>query len=346
MKHILMIIILIIVLIVPVSAQELMAPRVPDRAEKFMPADQKNFGDAVLELLQDALLLLRPDLREAAAVCVSVVAVMLSLSLLQTFPGASERTINLAGNTGIALILLRSTGSLVNLASSTINELSEYGRLLLPVMTAALAAQGGVGTSAALYAGTAFFDALLTSVIKNILTPAVYLFLILAVAGSAVGESVLEKMRDTMKWATTWSLKTILYIYTGYIGVTGVISGTTDAAALKAAKLTISSVVPVVGSILSDASEAVLVSAGTVKNAAGIYGLFAILAIWIGPFLQIGAHYLLLKATGAVCSVFGSKASTGLIQDFCSALGLLLAMTGTISLMLLISLVCFFKGVG
>lgn len=346
MKHILMIFLLIIVLAVPVSAQELTAPTVPDQAKKFMPSDQKNFGEGFLEVVQDALLYVRPDLREAATVCMSLVAVMLALSLLHTFPGASEKTVNLAGNTGIALILLRSTDSLVNLASTTIAEISEYGRLLLPVMTAALAGQGGVSTSAALYAGTAFFDALLTSVIRNLLTPAVYLFLILAVACSAVGEEVLEKMRDTMKWATTWSLKTILYIYTGYIGITGVISGATDAAALKAAKLTISSAVPVVGGILSDASEAVLVSAGTVKNAVGIYGLFAILAIWIGPFLQIGSHYLLLKATGAICSVFGSKSGTVLVHDFCSALGLLLAMTGTISLMLLISLVCFFKGVG
>lgn len=346
MKHFLMLILLIIVLVMPVSAQELTAPTIPDRAVKFMPSDQKNFGEGLLEVLQDALLYIRPDLKEAATVCAGVVAVMLALSVLHSFPGASEKTVNLAGNTGIALILLRSTGSLVNLASTTITEISEYGKLLLPVMTAALAGQGGIGTSAALYAGTAFFDALLTSVIRNLLTPGVYLFLILAVACSAVGENVLEKMRDTIKWATTWSLKTILYIYTGYIGITGVISGATDAAALKAAKLTISSVVPVVGGILSDASEAVLVSAGTVKNAVGIYGLFAVLAIWIGPFLQIGSHYLLLKATGAICSVFGSKSGTVLVHDFCSALGLLLAMTGTISLMLLISLVCYFKGVG
>lgn len=346
MKHFLMLILLIIVLVMPVSAQELTAPTIPDSAVKFMPSDQKNFGEGLLEVLQDALLYIRPDLKEAATVCAGVVAVMLALSVLHSFPGASEKTVNLAGNTGIALILLRSTGSLVNLASTTITEISEYGKLLLPVMTAALAGQGGIGTSAALYAGTAFFDALLTSVIRNLLTPGVYLFLILAVACSAVGENVLEKMRDTIKWATTWSLKTILYIYTGYIGITGVISGATDAAALKAAKLTISSVVPVVGGILSDASEAVLVSAGTVKNAVGIYGLFAVLAIWIGPFLQIGSHYLLLKATGAICSVFGSKSGTVLVHDFCSALGLLLAMTGTISLMLLISLVCYFKGVG
>jgi hypothetical protein len=89
-----------------------------------------------------------------------------------------------------------------------------------------------------------------------------------------------------------------------------------------------------------------LVGAGTVKNAAGIYGMFAMLSIWIGPFLHIGAHYLLLKATGAVCGVFSGKQTTELIQDFSSAAGLLLAMTGTICLMLMISLICYMKGVG
>lgn len=346
MRRFLIALMMMVLLALPVSAQELTAPSVPAHAQRFMPSDQGSFTQGLLEVLRDALLSIHPDLKEAAAVCLQIAAMMMAVSLLRTFPGASEKTANLAGSIGIALILLRTSNALVNLAASTVTEISEYGKLLLPIMTAALAGQGGVSQSTALYAGTAFFDALLTSLIAKLLAPMIYLFLLLAVASSAIGEDMLKKLRDTMRWAMTWSLKTILYIYTGYIGITGVVSGTTDAAALKAAKLAISSVVPVVGGILSDASEAVLVSAGTVKNAAGIYGLFAILAIWIGPFLRIGGHYLLLKATGAVCSIFASKESTELVQDFSSAMGLLLAMTGAICLMLLISLVCFLRGVG
>ena len=82
------------------------------------------------------------------------------------------------------------------------------------------------------------------------------------------------------------------------------------------------------------------------KNAAGIYGILALLAILLRPFLKIGIHYLLLKATAAVCSVFGSKSTVGLIEDFSAAMGLLLAMTGSVCLLLLISTVCFMKGVG
>ena len=72
----------------------------------------------------------------------------------------------------------------------------------------------------------------------------------------------------------------------------------------------------------------------------------AILAVWIGPFLKIGVHYLILKALGTLCGVFGIKSVTGLIEDFAAAMGLLLGMTGAVCLMLMISTVCFMKGVG
>ena len=346
MKRIYLIFAVILILILPVKAHDLTAPPVPEYAEKFMPDNQKNFADGLWEVLRDTLLHIRPDLKEAGAICVRITAIALAVSLLKIIPGMPESTINLSGSVAIALILFRSAGSLVNLAGATVSEISEYGKLLLPVMTAAMAGQGSINTSASLYAGTALFNALLTSLIGKLLTPMVYLFLLLAVSNSAIGETTVKRIRDSMKWFTIWSLKMILYVYTGYIGITGVVSGTTDAAALKAAKLTISGVVPVVGSILSDASDAILISAGTIKNTAGIYGLFAVLAIWIGPFLQIGSHYLLLKATGGICSSFASKSSIELIQDFATALGLLLAMTGAICLMLLISLVCYLKGVG
>ncbi len=212
-------------------------------------------------------------------------------------------------------------------------------------MTAALAAQGGVSSSVALYTGTAFFNSLMASSIKNILTPMIYLFLGLSTACACLGEEMLIRLRDGLKWLMTWLLKTVLYIFTGYIGITGVVSGTTDAAALKAAKLTISGVVPVVGGILSDASEAVLVGVGTAKNAAGLYGIFAILAMFLGPFLKIGAHYLLIKGISLICSVFGNKRTAGLITDFSSAMGFVLAMNGAVSMMLLISVVCYMKGV-
>lgn len=98
--------------------------------------------------------------------------------------------------------------------------------------------------------------------------------------------------------------------------------------------------------MLSDASETVLVSAGLVKNAAGVYGLLAVLAVWIGPFLRMGAQYLVWKGATALCGLFTPKRLTGVVSDFSTAMGLLLAMLGTVCLFWLVSTVCFLKGVG
>ena len=104
--------------------------------------------------------------------------------------------------------------------------------------------------------------------------------------------------------------------------------------------------IPVVGGILSDASEAVLVTAGLAKNAAGIYGMFAMMAVLLGPFIKIGAHYLMLKCSTLVCQILGEKSQCALLEAFCASMGLLLAMTGSVCVLLMISVVCFLHGVG
>lgn len=346
MRKLILCLALLMVLCMPVSALEITAPEVPAAGAQIMPQQTQSFADAVLEILGDAVSLLRPDLKEAAVSCFGVLAVVVALSVLTSFPGGHGKITEFVGVLVVGGLLLGPADSLISLAADTVEQLSEYGKLLLPVMTAALAAQGGVTSSAALYTGTAVFDALLSGLISGALVPVIYLYLALALGCCALEDSALQKMRDGIKGAATWCLKTVLYVYTGYITITGAVSGTADAGALKAAKLTISGVVPVIGGILSDASEAVLVSAGTVKNAAGIYGMLAILAVWIGPFLRIGSHYLILKALSTICSVFEMKSVTRLVEDFSAAMGLLLAMTGAVCLMLMISTICFMKGVG
>ena len=321
------------------------APPVPESGESFMPHRAETFADGLLQILADAMEVFRPDLAEAWSICSSVLAVVLLMSLLHHFPTNSRKILDYSGTAAIAALLLSGTDALVRLAADTVVELGEYGMLLLPVLTAALAAQGGITASAAMYAGTAAFSTLLSHLISRILVPMIYMFLALSVANSALQEEVLKKISGFIKWLMTWSLKIILYVFTGYISITGVVSGTTDAAALKAAKLTISGFVPVVGGILSDASEAVLVSAGIAKNAAGIYGILAMISLCIGPCMRILGHYLLLKATGALCSGFGSKSCSLLIGNFSTAMGYLMAMTCSMGIMHLISTVCFLKGV-
>lgn len=346
MRKILILLLILFLVTIPAAATQYTAPQAPDSVEDLMPVDTETFGEGLWKIIINATAKLRPELKEAAGVCLAVIATVMLISVLRLMPGISTSVVEFSGVLAICIILVSTTGSMIRLGAQTVTELSEYGKLLLPVMTGAMAASGAAASSAALYTSTAAFDAVLGSLIGKILVPTVYVFLVLSIAAAATSEEMLKKLRDLVKWLMSWSLKTLLYIFTGYMGITGVVSGATDAAALKATKLTIAGMVPMVGGILSEASDAVLVGAGVVKSAVGVYGLLAISAIWISPFLKIGIQYLLLKLTGAVCASFGSKTVTDILAAFTTAMGILLAMTGSVCFLLLVSTVCFMRGVG
>ncbi len=346
MKKSVLVLLLLLFFMYPVSAMEFTAPPAPDSAEQYMPSDQETFAQGLWHILKSALSAIRPEIGNALSVCLSLIAAVLLFSILNSILEQHSNVLRLIGAVMIGVLLLLPVNALIQLGASTVTELSDYGKLLLPVMTAAVAAQGGATSSAALYTGTVFFDSVLTAIISRLIVPAIYIYLCLAVANCAVDQDILKKVKDSVKWGMSWCLKIILYVFSGYLTITRVISGAVDASALKAAKLTISGVVPVVGSILSDASETILLSAGVMKSSAGIYGIFAVLALCISPFLQIGLQYLLLKLSCGVCGIFGYKPATALLGDFTGAMGLVLAMTGTVCILLLVSLVCFMKGIG
>ena len=320
-------------------------PTAPESAEIFLPSEVESFGDGLWYVLKNAIQHIVPSIAEAGGICMSLIAIVLMISLLESFFGSAKRTAQLVGTITIAVILIQPANALINLGIETVQQMSEYGKLLLPVMTAALAAQGGATSSAALYAGTVLFDSVLSTALSTIVIPLVYVYMALSIANNVIADNIIQSIAKFVKWLMTWCLKIILYVFTGYISITGVVSGTVDAAAIKATKIAINGAVPVVGNIISDASEAILVSAGLMKNSAGVFGLLTILALWIGPFIQIAVQYLLLKLTAGVCDIFTSKQTVNVIKDFSGIMGLLLAVTGTMCLLLLISIVCFMRGV-
>lgn len=344
MKFVQMLLLVLVLLAVPVNAMEFTAPEAPQDAQRYMPDETENFGEGLWFVIRSAMKTLRPSFAEALQTCASLIAVSLLAALLVSVSSVSHTGIGMAGTAFVAISMIQPTNSMLQLGVDTIHKISEYEKLLLPVMTGALAAQGAVTKSGALYAAAAFINALLSSAVARLLVPLTYLFLCISIGSRFFDHTLLHNIKGFIKWLMTWGLKTVLYVFTGYIGITGIVSGTTDAAVLKATKLTISGVVPVVGSILSDASEAVLVSAGLMKNAAGIYGLIAVIALGIGPFLQVGVQYLLLNITSGICHMFGIKEMATLIKDFSDVMGLILAMIGTVCVIILISTICFMKG--
>lgn len=350
--------VVLLLLAVPVSASaaelapdtsaltEGLSPEQRELMGEMEPLSSPEFPQAVTELISRAAGQSGGALREA----VRTSAVLLGICFLSALGGTGERgslhPARMAGVLGVAAVCTDGLTGLLRLGSDTVRELAAFSQLLFPVLASASAAAGAVTTAPAVYGLTVLCSDLLLSLLTGVLLPAVSVYLLLSAADCVLEHASLRRLCSLLIWGIKTMLKTILYVFTGFLTVTQVVSGTADAMTTKAAKLTISGMVPVVGSILSDASETVLVSAALIRNSLGVFGLLGVLAVCILPFLRLGIWYLTLRLTAAVSGIAAPDGPVRMVEAASEGLGLLLAMTGTTALLLLISVVCTIKTVG
>lgn len=254
--------------------------------------------------------------------------------------GVSQTTdvVAIVGALAITAVAVADANSLIGMGREALEQMETFSKILLPTITAAAAAGSPSGAVARQLATMLFSDILIT-LINRLLLPLVYTYIAACVAYAAVGNEGLKRIAGTLKWVVTSILTVVLLVFVGYLTVSGVIAGSTDAVTVKAAKFTMSSLVPVVGGILSDAAETVLAGAGILKNAVGVFGMLAVLCMCVAPFLQLGIHYLTYKVTSALSATVSSGRVAGLIDQIGGAFGLVLGMTGASALLLLISMV-------
>ncbi len=286
------------------------------------------------------------DPKQGLRLCGILLAIVLLCALAKLFSQeAAPLAVACAGALGLGAAFLFGFQSMMQLATETLNDLTDYTGVLMPVLAGAVSLQGGTGSAAALYGGTMLFSQILMRAVTGILIPATYFYIALSTAEAALGNDTLGELCELLGWCISKALRLMLYAFVGYLSVTGVVSGASDASALKATKAAFSAMVPVVGGILSDASETILAGAASVKATVGVFGMLAVLSVVITPFLRIGVQYLMLKVTSAASATVALRSHTALLKRFSSAMGYLLAMCGVCATAAFFSILCFLKAV-
>jgi len=313
--------------------------------EDYDPTVQADLIEGVSDILTDAVRQSGSALKATSALMLKLLGILL---LCRLASGMEDKRIaaaaSLAGAMAIAACSFSDLRSMIGLGNETMEQLSGFSTLLLPVMAASSAASGGAVSSGAVYSAAALFSNLLIRFCRSLLIPLVYGYLALAMTDSALGTSRLAKLQELIGWGMKNGLKLVVYCFTGFLTATKLIGSAADAAALKAAKMTVSTAIPVVGGILSGAADTLLAGAGLLRSAAGTFGMLAILAIFLLPFLQMGISYLGFKLAAALGGVLDGGQNR-LLEGLTGAMGFMLAMVGSCALICLYACCCFLRTV-
>lgn len=267
-------------------------------------------------------------------------------SVREELGGGGLDPARLAGAAAVCAIAVIDVNSLMNLGRQTLEQMKGFSALLLPTVTAACAAAGAPVSAAARQGATLIFFDLLITISEQFLLPLIYAYIAAVTAAAALDNDGLRRLGGLIKWACTGLLTGLLTVFVFYLSFTGAVAGNADALAQKAAKTALSGMVPVVGSILSDAAETVVAGAGVLRGTVGVLGLLTVLAICLTPFLQLGLHYLAYKCAAALSATAAPGFAAGLIDAIGSAFALMVGAVGGSGVILYVALVTSVKAVG
>ena len=237
-----------------------------------------------------------------------------------------------------ALLLTDNVQALFAQASDTMFRLSDYSHAALPVVFTISAASGAIVSAPAKYSASCLAMDMMITTAQSVIIPCIYAYLALAISESLFGNSILQMLMNLAKWAVT-SLLTILTLGFGaYLSLTGLISGSADALAVKSARTVIARSLPIVGGILSDSASVFLSAAAIIRNSAGVFSLIAVCALCLAPVTLLLVKAMAFKLTSVVVDFQPGSHLAKLLGSMGTVFSMLLALVGCCSAMLLISL--------
>lgn len=306
-----------------------------------------NISGALVRLWRSVLERLKTELRAG----LGFGAALLALVFLCAFAGAvctEDRirdAIEICGACTAAALMTGSMNSLVSETVEAIYRLSDYSKAALPVLYTAAAASGAVSSSAVRYAAACLGLDVMMSLAQKAVIPLIYAYLALTLSGAIFPNPLLAAMEQLSKWAAKTVLTASTIAFTAYLSICSLVSTSVDAAAVKATRTVISTTLPVVGGMLSDASAAVLAAAGVVRSCTGAFGLVAVSAMCAGPIVLLSVKSFLFKAVAAAAESVQNARLKKLFSGLGSALALLMGLLGCNAIMLFLSFAAGMKAV-
>ncbi len=262
-----------------------------------------------------------------------------SLSLRQTYHSVAVLA---AGGA-----LLTPLFSLVERVAQAVDSVVVFMTGYIPVYVVILAA-GGSAAGAVSYQTTLLAAAeLLTWLIRAVVFPTLTVSLALGCTGSVTEGFCLDSVSATLSKAILWALGLFSTLFSWILSLQQMVAAASDSLGSRAVKFSLSSLVPVVGGLLSEAYATVAGCAGLLRSTVGCFGLVATVGIVLPPLAACVCWSISLSLSGTAAALFGLAPLEKLCRVAGGAVKVLIAVLAVFALVMVISTtVIVFTGKG
>ncbi len=243
----------------------------------------------------------------------------------------------------IVTLIMKSFSEIVMNIKDTTQSLVGYSYSLIPLLISLMMFTGNLVSAGAVQPILLLMITFIGTFISNFLLPMVLIGTALGIISKISDKVQIDKLAKTFKSSTVWILGLVLTVFTGVLSLESSLTGKVDGITTKATKAIVTNAIPVVGKILSDASETVLGSGIVLRNAVGLVGVIVIIGICAMPIIKLGVLTALYQILSAICEPIADKKIISIIEQMRDTFKVLLGMVSAISIMLIIGVTIVIK---
>ena len=238
----------------------------------------------------------------------------------------------------IITLVLNNFSDIINMVKESIINLVGFSNCLIPLMITLMLTTGSIVSVGVIKPTLLILTNFIGNFITNFILPLVIIGTTLSIVSKISNKVRIDKLAKFMKSSGVWILGIIMTLFVTVLSLEGSITETVDGVTAKTAKAAVSTVIPVVGKILGDATDAVIGCAGILKNAVGFVGILVVVGICIAPIIKLVLLSFTYYIASCVCQPIADEKVIGLLDSIGDTFKILLAIIFCVSVMLIIGL--------
>lgn len=243
----------------------------------------------------------------------------------------------------IITLVMTNFSSIITEMKEAVQNLTGFANTLIPLMITLMMTTGNIVSSGMLQPILLLLITFISNFMTNILIPIALVSTALGIISKISDQAQVGKFSKFLHSSMIWILGTVLTLFVSITSLEGGLTASVDGVTAKAAKTAISSVVPVIGSILGDAVNTIVGCSNIIKNAVGMVGIIVIIAICIRPILQLAVLTVTYYLGAALCEPIADEKVVGILEQMGGTFKIFLAVMFALTALLIIGIAIVMK---
>ena len=270
-----------------------------------------NVSFKLSDILKNLSIVFFKELRVSLGLMAKILVITIISSILtnlqSTFENASVAELaNYITYILIAILVISSFSEAMDVARIAIDRMVGFMQVILPILLALLTAASGANTRMLFHPMIIVTVNVIGTLIKNIIMPLIFFSFIISIISNISNRMEFSKLSELGRQVIGFIISGALTLFIGMITIYG-LGSKIDGLTIRTAKFAIDKFIPIVGSFLSDAVEAVVGCSAILKNGLGFIGLLVLLLICVLPLIKILALLLVYKIIAVVIQPISSN---------------------------------------